>query len=160
MLFRSVQATRSVNDLLIETGGMDQIRIRDWFITDHQTGLQQMQTIETTAGRPSIKIFDLPGLVEGSKLPISTFTQTAYGGDLAYAYAANGNLSDYAEAVLPDQIRADDFGLQPQVIHTHATEENSPAGNPDAPYGHDRMFWVMPGDDGLPIHIYMAFFIF
>ena len=155
-----VQTTRLVNDLLIDTGSMDQIRIRDWFIADHQAGVQQIQTIEATNGRPSVKIFDLPEVVDGSKLPISTFMQTAYGGDLAYGYGTNGNLSDYAEAVLPYQITADDFGLQPQNIHTHYTEEHSPTGNPDAPFGYSQSFWVIPGDDGLPVYVYMPLFIF
>ncbi len=141
--YADLKFTRTGNNLILKTGGMDQITFRDWYarganrsVASLQVFTEGMPGYDQISGSPLlddkveqfdftalVHAFDAAGQVNGWALTnallgahLSGSDSESIGGDLAYQYGKNGTLSGIGLAQAQEVVNASQFGSGTQTL--------------------------------------------
>ncbi len=141
--YASLTFTKSGKNLVLKTGGTDQITFKDWYAQSANRSVAQLQVFTEAmpgynpAGSDTLldnkveqfnfaalaNAFDAAGQVNGWALTnallaahLSGSDTAAFGGDLAYQYGLNGSLAGIGLAQAQQVLNAPQFGSSEQAL--------------------------------------------
>lgn len=152
--YSDLQFSKSGNNLILKTGGTDQITFKDWYTGSNKSVANLQVIAEAMAGFDAtgtdtlldnkIETFDFIGLVDAfdqARSADTTITSwslsdalldfhlsgsdaEAIGGDLAYQYGTNGSLSGMGLNAAQGVMGAANFGQSAQTLNAPSTWQN------------------------------------